>query len=54
MAGIVSLSPSSQVLLLYIIAKDSSGGKTPTEYSELLGYSKMMLSRSFDELKKPD
>ncbi|MHB0869748.1 MAG: hypothetical protein ACYC5J_09885 [Chloroflexota bacterium] len=44
-------SPSTQVLVLYVLWKKTTETITPTGMAERLGYSAMTLTRAFDELE---
>jgi DNA-binding MarR family transcriptional regulator len=45
------LGPATQTVILYALAKTSTDPVTPKELTEKLGYSKMSMSRSIDEIE---
>ena len=46
-----SFSPSTQVVVLYVLHRDAGQVLIPTEMAPLLGYSTMTMTRAFDELE---
>lgn len=50
-AAPVALSPAAQVVMLYALLNDLEPVVTPTALSSLLGYTRMTMSRAFDELE---
>jgi len=51
---IPTLSPSTQVVILYALLRDARQALIPTEMAPLLGYSAMTMTRAFDELETAD
>lgn len=47
-----ALVPATQVAFLHIVLDSGEAAYTPTELSETLGYSKMTISRAFDQLEQ--
>ena len=50
----IVLAPTTQAVLLYIIRRNINGPVTPKELTAKLGYSKMSMSRSIDEIEAAD
>ncbi|MBS1803700.1 MAG: hypothetical protein JST28_10050 [Acidobacteria bacterium] len=48
---ITTFSPSTQVVVLYVLLRDSPPVLNPTETAPLLAYSTMTMTRAFDELE---
>lgn len=46
------LSPATQYLLMYLLQQPEDVGTNPYKASELLGYSRMTMTRAFQELKQ--
>jgi hypothetical protein len=46
-----TFSPSTQVVVLYVLLRDARQALIPTEMAPLLGYSAMTMTRAFDELE---
>lgn len=49
-----ALAPATQVALLHILLSPVEAAYTPTDLSETLAYSKMTISRAFDQLEQLD
>jgi DNA-binding MarR family transcriptional regulator len=47
----VILGPSTQAVILYALTKTMTEPVTPTQLAEALGYSRMAMTRSFDEIE---
>ena len=50
----VSLGPSTQAVILYALTQTMSEPLTPTQLAETLGYSRMAMTRSLDEIESAE
>jgi DNA-binding MarR family transcriptional regulator len=50
----LKLSPSAQVVVIYLLVRDGNEIITPAQIAKRLGYSAMTMTRAFDELEELD